>query len=139
MLPSLSRTYPPSSLACRNVSQNGETYFEAESRKTSTPLYGFLLTRLRGNPAEVHGLRQGITPASSRLRIFSLTMAYASIFLISKVMLEVLKESRLRGCPRMGRLLKTGYRRTPRSLPQRCHSDFRACGGARRRSQFDSG
>src|SRR6266481_8473756 len=65
------RTCPPSSLAWRSVNQNGETYFEAESRKTFTPRYGFLLTRLRGNPAEVHGLRQGTTPFSSRVTILS--------------------------------------------------------------------
>ena len=37
------------------------------------PRYGFLLTRLRGSPAEVHGLRHGTTPLSSRLMIFSVS------------------------------------------------------------------
>jgi hypothetical protein len=50
------------------------------------PLYGFLLTRLRGSPNEAHGLRQGTTPSSSRLMIFSFTIAYVSMFLISKLM-----------------------------------------------------
>ena len=39
------------------------------------PLYGFFDTRLRGNPVEVHGLRHGTTPCSSRLMIFSVTIA----------------------------------------------------------------
>jgi hypothetical protein len=38
------------------------------------PLYGFLVMRLRGNPVEVHGLRHGTTPLSSRLMIFSVTI-----------------------------------------------------------------
>jgi hypothetical protein len=64
------RAYPPSSLAWRIVSQNGQTYFDVERRKRLMPRYGLLLRRLRGNPAEVHGLRQGTIPASSRLIIF---------------------------------------------------------------------
>src|SRR5271155_4405675 len=43
------------------------------------PLYGFFDTRLRGNPVEVQGLRHGTTPCSSRLTIFSVTIAYTSI------------------------------------------------------------
>jgi hypothetical protein len=38
------------------VNHNGETYFDADSKNTFTPRYGFLLTRLRGSPVEVHGL-----------------------------------------------------------------------------------
>ena len=69
------RMCPPSSFAWRIVNQNGETYFDAESRKKFTPRYGFLLTRFRGSPVEVHGLRHGTTPVSSRLMIFSVTIA----------------------------------------------------------------
>jgi hypothetical protein len=71
----LARTCPPSSLAWRSVSQNGETYFDAESRKKFSPRYGFLLTRLRGSPVEVHGLRHGTSPTSRKLIIFSFTIA----------------------------------------------------------------
>jgi hypothetical protein len=75
VLSSLFRTCPPSSVAWRIVNQNGQTYFEAESRKKFTPRYGFLLTRLRGNPVDVDGLRHGTTPCSSRLIILSVTIA----------------------------------------------------------------
>ena len=37
------------------------------------PLYGLFDARLRGNPVEVHGLRHGTTPLSSRLMIFSVS------------------------------------------------------------------
>jgi hypothetical protein len=47
------------------------------------PLYGFFDTKLRGNPVEIHGLRQGTTPLSSRLMILSVTIEYMSISVIS--------------------------------------------------------
>src|SRR5271167_2706624 len=61
------------------VSQKGETYLVAESRKRLMPLYGFFDTRLRGSPVALHGRRQGTIPCSSRLTIFSVTIAYVSI------------------------------------------------------------
>jgi hypothetical protein len=47
------------------------------------PRYGFLVIKLRGSPVEVHGFRHGTTPVSSRLTILSVTIAYASIVVIS--------------------------------------------------------
>jgi hypothetical protein len=69
------RTDPPSSLACLKVSQKGETYLVADNRKRFIPQYVFLLMRLRGNLAAVHGRRHGITPCSSTLMIFPVTIS----------------------------------------------------------------
>src|SRR5713226_4503033 len=69
------RTDPPSSFACFMVSQKGETYFVAESKNRLTPRYAFFDTTLRGSPVALHGRRQGTIPCSSRLTIFSVTIA----------------------------------------------------------------
>src|SRR6516165_5480448 len=61
------------------VSQKGAVYFVADSRNRFTPRYGFFDTRLRGSPVALHGCRQGTIPCSSRLMIFSVTIAYVSI------------------------------------------------------------
>ena len=49
------------------------------------PRYGFMLTRLRGTPTPVHGRRQGTTPSSSSVMIFSVTIPYTSIVANSKL------------------------------------------------------
>ena len=61
------------------LSQKGETYLVADSRNRLTPRYGFFDMRLRGNPVALHGRRQGTIPCSSKLTIFSVTIAYTSI------------------------------------------------------------
>jgi hypothetical protein len=49
------------------------------------PRYGFWLMRFRGSPLLVHGLRQGTTPCWSRVTIFSVTIPYTSMVVISEL------------------------------------------------------
>src|SRR5208283_3079588 len=102
--------------------------------------YGFLLTTFRGSPPPVHGLRHRTTPCSSRLMIFSVTIAYTSIAVISKIRLFGLKERAAFAALSLVMRLRRGYRRTLAPLLRGFPScDFRASAFATLRSRYESG
>src|SRR5271155_3469345 len=107
---------------------------QATSRRTLTPRYGFLLTRLRGNPVEVHGLRHGTIPFSSILIIFSVTMPYTSIVVVSELILTVKERAAFTALSRLDEF-RRGCRR-PLPLSARCSRDCRASASEALRSRY---
>src|SRR2546422_5257070 len=66
---------PPSFIACFSVIHQGEENPWMLRSRTFTPWYAFLLTIFLGADV-VQGFRHGRTPASSCVRIFSVTISY---------------------------------------------------------------